>query len=432
MEPISLLVGAVAAGASAALKDTVSKELKSAYGGVRSYIAKRFSKNKEVAEAIEKVEKQPDSKGAQMVLKGQLLQADFQPEEELKSLLQALVVQLENSNQLSGPLAGANLTNSWANFGVQVKSENLAIGSMSGGTIQVMAPQSSTESADDTDALSSYLEWIAEEADRLDLQGVEPSAPNALGSNQPMRLGKVYIDLATTEQVQAESQESGRPEKMRPKTAREAFSENPCLVLLGDPGGGKSTFVRFLCRLAAQGALDRKKPFQEWPREHEGALPILVVLRDLAPELPDPLPRKAQPKHLLDFLASRLEDASHPGPGRPSRRRCCSWTATTRSLRPSCGDSCATSSRPSGSAFPAAAMSRLAGCSPISLRGQRMKSTCACRRPSRPPNWPPSMTKRSIASSTAGTPSAHAADSRGSRTSRAWLRTSNELYASAT
>lgn len=323
MEPISLLVGAVAAGASAALKDTVSKELKSAYGGVRSYIAKRFFKNKEVAEAIEKVEKQPDSKGAQMVLEGQLLQADFQPEEELGTLLQALVARLEESNQLSGPLAGANLTNSWANFGVQVKSENLAIGSMSGGTIQVMAPQPSTESADDPDALSSYLEWIAEEADRLDLQGVEPSAPRALGSNQPMRLGKVYIDLATTEQVKAESQESDGPDRMRHKTAREAFSENPCLVLLGDPGGGKSTFVRFLCRLAAQGALDGKKPFQEWPGEHEGALPILVVLRDLAPELPDPLPRQAQPKHLLDFLTSRLEDASHSG----------AWPALERALQ---------------------------------------------------------------------------------------------------
>ena len=47
MEPVTLIVGALAAGAAAAAKDTASQAVKDAYGGLKSLILKQFTDKKD-------------------------------------------------------------------------------------------------------------------------------------------------------------------------------------------------------------------------------------------------------------------------------------------------------------------------------------------------------------------------------------------------
>jgi predicted NACHT family NTPase len=75
-------------------------------------------------------------------------------------------------------------------------------------------------------------------------------------------------------------------EDARPLTALEAVAQTRRLVLLGDPGSGKSTFVRQVVARLAVGHLDPARhpvPVPAW--QDAPPLPLLVTLRDLAPRL---------------------------------------------------------------------------------------------------------------------------------------------------
>jgi hypothetical protein len=60
MDPISLIVAALAAGASTALKDTASQAIKDAYGGLKSLLERRLGDQPLAGELVEKHEEAPD------------------------------------------------------------------------------------------------------------------------------------------------------------------------------------------------------------------------------------------------------------------------------------------------------------------------------------------------------------------------------------
>jgi formylglycine-generating enzyme required for sulfatase activity len=107
-------------------------------------------------------------------------------------------------------------------------------------------------------------------------------------------LDQVYIDLNTTETVPLSEEDkeqnkdrfSGRDD--RPLPVLEATAQSPQGVLLGDPGSGKSSFVRHLAARLAAAALAPEKhpPPAGWQREDGKAIiPLLTILRDLGPKL---------------------------------------------------------------------------------------------------------------------------------------------------
>ncbi len=104
------------------------------------------------------------------------------------------------------------------------------------------------------------------------------------GVGEELSLEKVYVALDTTTRAtltKAEKKERfGRED--RPLTALEAATQERRLALLGDPGGGKSTFVQQLAAQAAAAALAGKAPFPNW---EAGLIPVLITLRELAPRL---------------------------------------------------------------------------------------------------------------------------------------------------
>lgn len=64
MDPISLVIAALAAGATAALKDTASFAVMDAYAGLKGLIRRRFHADDDALILLERAEAQPDGEHA--------------------------------------------------------------------------------------------------------------------------------------------------------------------------------------------------------------------------------------------------------------------------------------------------------------------------------------------------------------------------------
>ena len=181
----------------------------------------------------------------------------------------------------------------------------------------------------------AYLNYVLETARRLSLEGVDPKAAHGAEADAPLSLDTVYTGLRTLT-PEKQDLEAGEPSKKQrallsgsPKeyvSALTALDLIDRLVLLGDPGSGKSTFVAFvaLC-LTAEGlgqkaigikALtrplpneyahedSRKRASQRW--SHGAILPVRIVLRDFAARGLPAAGEKARAQHLLDFIKREL------------------------------------------------------------------------------------------------------------------------------
>ena len=152
-----------------------------------------------------------------------------------------------------------------------------------------------------------YLEYIALHCQRLPLIGLDPKAKDT-----PLTLDAVYtaLDTKTTEE---EVPEGLREKKERPKplSALQAVVRHPVVVLKGDPGSGKSTFLSYLSLCLAKEHLEPKgqwlKRLEGWPAEARW-VPITIVLRDFVRALPEQLPKPC-PRRFWDFFLKTLEDA---------------------------------------------------------------------------------------------------------------------------
>ena len=108
-----------------------------------------------------------------------------------------------------------------------------------------------------------------------------------------LTLDRVYIALDTTTQAPIEeaTKAAGKAQRRRLREgfdpdrktrivpALEAAATQPRLVILGDPGSGKSTFTNYLGYLLAGARLGEIEPIEGWP--HGPLLPVRLLLRDL-------------------------------------------------------------------------------------------------------------------------------------------------------
>ena len=134
-------------------------------------------------------------------------------------------------------------------------------------------------------AYERYLERLIARCNALPLAALGGQS----SAGEEVTLDRVYVDLDTTTTVKlTEDEKKQRKEQVlsdsdkRPVTALEATVETRRLVLLGDPGSGKSTFAQHLAAWLAAARLGRRDPPPHWPAD---LTPIITVLRDVGPIL---------------------------------------------------------------------------------------------------------------------------------------------------
>ncbi|TBD71602.1 hypothetical protein [Rhizobium ruizarguesonis] len=103
MDPISAIVGALIAGATAAMSDVASKGIVDAYEGLKSLIATRFKRKA----ALEMVEEAPESKAAHDALANALKEVGADRDPEVNELAKALATALQQMS--SEDLSRANI-----------------------------------------------------------------------------------------------------------------------------------------------------------------------------------------------------------------------------------------------------------------------------------------------------------------------------------
>ena len=176
---------------------------------------------------------------------------------------------------------------------------------------------------DPAEALRIYREVLVRGSSFLPMRGVDVGVSDPATNQQPLSLAHVYIHLDTKTQVPVNADKPSRSKRgederllqeqreSRPLSALEAAVQYPRLVLLGDPGSGKSTFAIHLAHCLAAHGLQPEAGWlghlPGWPQAE--TTPILVVLRDFARWLAtgDHAKGKAEVHHVWDFVCQRLE-----------------------------------------------------------------------------------------------------------------------------
>ncbi len=179
----------------------------------------------------------------------------------------------------------------------------------------------------------AYLHHILSTAGRFSLAGVDPGAAGR--ESEAVELHAVYTALLTlghdpeARGPRGEMLAPGRA--TRALTAVEQLDRHGRLVLLGEPGGGKSTLLNFVAMcLAGEGLRDKRvnlrvltiavprdeddgeekpKPKRQ-PWRHKALIPLRVVLRDFAARGLPAHGEAAGAAHLWTFVVKELEAAS--------------------------------------------------------------------------------------------------------------------------
>jgi formylglycine-generating enzyme required for sulfatase activity len=164
-----------------------------------------------------------------------------------------------------------------------------------------------------------YLKRLVHDLGHLGMmRAIDPRSASAESSGDAlMPLADVYIALDTTArapkpisdpQSNADDPFSGHDDK--PLSALAALIANPRLVLLGNPGSGKSTFVNHLALCLANEGLQPKADWlarlDGWPTAWHGLLPIPIILRDVAAWLEATQPDERRSALFSAYLQSWL------------------------------------------------------------------------------------------------------------------------------
>jgi hypothetical protein len=104
MEPVSMIIAALGAGAIAATKDTAGTAVKDAYQGLKTLIKKRFADQgkEDDSNIVDKHEKKLDSEAVKALLKEELVNLGVDRDAEIIKLAQELLKQEKPEESAAG------------------------------------------------------------------------------------------------------------------------------------------------------------------------------------------------------------------------------------------------------------------------------------------------------------------------------------------
>lgn len=275
-------------------------------------------------EAVEDLLDDPEDSDCQAALRQQLKKL-LKRDRELAQALAGLVETIETistSATVHGEGAIAQ------NGSVAAGKGGAAVGGDVHGDLHIH--NQSTANNDETALRNAYLNCIMKQSGALSLDGIDPSGASDRDHSR-LELNAVYTALLTRSHVQSKSKQQAigfegdlRGDKQQSAIAQ--LNEHRFLVLQGEPGGGKSTFVNFVTLCMAGGVMedpainlnrltaplpnDKGEDQEEsQPWEHNALLPLPIILRDFAAT---GLPKEgeATAQHLWDFIEQWLTKRS--------------------------------------------------------------------------------------------------------------------------
>lgn len=172
-----------------------------------------------------------------------------------------------------------------------------------------------------------FLNRLFQQCRQLSLAGIDPKAASSEAEAR-LKLDAVYTALLTLTPEAHERllrSESFKKQTHR-QSALEQLNKHSRLVLLGDPGSGKSIFVNFVA-LCLSGELlglgktnldllksplpeEDEEEREQQPWDHGSLIPIRIILRDFAARGLPSANEKATAVHLWNFIKSELESAT--------------------------------------------------------------------------------------------------------------------------
>jgi hypothetical protein len=111
MDPVTLIVAALAAGAATGLKDTAATAVREAYSALKAFLSHRYGKVR-----IDDVESKPESEAKRESLTEDLTEAGAAKDQELLDLARQLVVALRENDASAGQVIGVDLDHLEADF----------------------------------------------------------------------------------------------------------------------------------------------------------------------------------------------------------------------------------------------------------------------------------------------------------------------------
>jgi formylglycine-generating enzyme required for sulfatase activity len=306
-----LALGSVAAGIGSNLLANQIQSWKDETDAA-SQLAQAAAENEEIQAALDAVLEKLDVVAQAQASLDESEQAWF------VETLQEELVRLGNQARFQAVLVGSGAIAQGAGA-VAAGVGGIAVGRSVGG--DVLGPGARKE----THVHPSAEERRADEARRRYLRRLYQQC-NALplgamggdeGTGEEVTLEQVYVDLNTRTQISLSEEEKAQQGRelvapghdARLLTAREAVVQNRRLALLGDPGSGKSTFVKQLSAWLAAAQLKQRDPIPELEAD---LLPVLVVLRELGVRLAkldlDGLPQPERERQLVAAVRQHWRD----------------------------------------------------------------------------------------------------------------------------
>ena len=109
MDPVTLIVGALAAGAATGLTDTATQAIKDGYAALKAWVGSRYP-----GVSTAGVEKKPEEDVRRASLESELRDEDAGSDEELVKLAKALLAAVEESKPAPDGTTGLILRRVWA------------------------------------------------------------------------------------------------------------------------------------------------------------------------------------------------------------------------------------------------------------------------------------------------------------------------------